>query len=275
MDMLLNLKKPIVFFDLETTGTDICKDRIVEISVLKIMPDGQEILKTRKINPTIPIPIESSMIHKIYDDDVKDAPTFQQISKQLDEFLKGCDLGGYNLIKFDIPLLAEEFLRVNIDFDISNRAIVDVCRIFHLMEQRTLSAAYKFYCDKSLDNAHSAEADTKATYEILKAQIARYESVSVKTADCAEHFPVTNDMTNLHKLTFQNIADLSGRIVFNPAGKEVFNFGKHKNIPVEDVLKREPSYYDWMMKGEFPLYTKKVLTKIKLRNLQESLGTKN
>lgn len=265
--MKLNLRKPIVFFDLETTGTDICKDRIVEISVLKIMPDGEEILKTRKVNPTIPIPLESSMIHKIYDDDVKDCPTFAKVAKNLHDFLQGCDLGGYNLLKFDIPLLAEEFLRCDIEFDISNRAIVDVCRIFHQMEQRTLSAAYKFYCDKALTDAHSAEADTVATYEILKAQILRYENVSMVSADLKEVFPVSNDMEQLHKFTAQNTADLSGRIVYNNAGQEVFNFGKHKNVPVEQVLAKEPSYYDWMMKGEFPLYTKKVLTKIKLRGV--------
>lgn len=265
--MKLNLRKPIVFFDLETTGTDICRDRIVEISALKVMPNGEEILKTRRLNPTIPIPIESSMIHMIYDDDVRDCNTFAQVAKNLESFLQGCDLGGYNLLKFDIPLLAEEFLRCDIEFDISDRAIVDVCRIFHQMEQRTLSAAYKFYCDKSLTNAHSAEADTVATYEILKAQIQRYENVSMVSADLKEVFPVCNDMEQLHKFTSQNTADLSGRIVFNPNGKEVFNFGKHKNIPVEDVLAKEPSYYDWMMKGEFPLYTKKVLTKIKNRGV--------
>lgn len=264
--MHLNLKKPIVFFDLETTGVDICKDRIVEISMLKVLPTGDEILKTKKINPTIPIPLESSMIHGIYDEDVANSPTFAQLSKGMDEFLQGCDLGGYNLTKFDIPLLAEEFLRCNIDFDITNRAVVDVCRIFHQMEQRTLSAAYKFYCDKTLTHAHSAEADTIATYEILKAQIKRYENVSMVAADKEEVFPVCNDMQQLHKFTSQNIVDLAGRIIYNQDGVEVFNFGKYKNVAVEDVLKKEPSYYDWMMKGDFPLYTKKVMTRIKLRN---------
>lgn len=268
--MKLNLKKPIIFFDLETTGTDICKDRIVEISLLKVLPSGEEVLKTRRINPTIPIPLESSMIHRIYDEDVAHEPTFQQIARNLDEFMKGCDLGGYNLIKFDIPLLAEEFLRAGIDFDITNRNIVDVCRIFHHMEQRTLSAAYRFYCDKTLENAHSAEADTIATYEILQAQLDKYENVAVINEEKQEVIPVQNDMQKLHLLTVQRTADLSGRIVFNNAGKEVFNFGKHKNIPVEDVLAKEPSYYDWMMKGDFPLYTKKVLTKIKLRAVQSN-----
>lgn len=273
--MKLNLKKPIVFFDLETTGVDICKDRIVEISMLKVLPTGEEILKTKKINPTIPIPLESSMIHNIYDDDVANCPTFAQLAKGMDEFLQGCDLGGYNLTRFDIPLLAEEFLRCNIDFDITNRAVVDVCRIFHQMEQRTLSAAYKFYCDKTLTNAHSAEADTIATYEILKAQITRYEGVPMVAADKEEVFPVSNDMQQLHKFTSQNTADLCGRIIFNAEGVEVFNFGKHKNVSVEAVLKREPSYYDWMMKGDFPLYTKKVLTKIKLRQASAFMKVSN
>ena len=266
--MKLHLKRPIVFFDLETTGTDIGKDRIVELSVLKVTPNGEESLKTRRINPTIPIPLESSLIHKIYDEDVADCPTFKQIARDLDKFLEGCDLGGYNILRFDIPLLAEEFLRCDIDFDIENRNIVDACRIFHQMEQRTLSAAYKFYCNKSLDNAHSAEADTVATYEILKAQLERYENEPYETAEGVTEYPVQNDMAALHKFTFQKTADLSGRIVYNNAGQEVFNFGKYKNVPVEEVLQKEPSYYDWMMKSEFPLYTKKILTRIRLRGMQ-------
>jgi DNA polymerase-3 subunit epsilon len=270
--MKLNLRKPIIFFDLETTGTDICKDRIVEYSLLKVMPSGEEILKTRRINPTIPIPLESSLIHNIYDDDVRNEPTFAQVAKGVHDFMQGCDLGGYNLIKFDIPVLAEEFLRVGIDFEIANRAVVDVCRIFHQMEQRTLTAAYRFYCDKTLTNAHSAEGDTIATYEILKSQITRYENVAMAGADCPEEFPVVNDMQKLHKFTFLNTADLSGRIGYNPAGQEIFNFGKYKNVPVEEVLAKEPGYYDWMMRGDFPLYTKKVLTRIKLRSLQTKLG---
>ncbi|MDX5418823.1 MAG: 3'-5' exonuclease [Hymenobacteraceae bacterium] len=270
--MKLNLKRPIVFFDLETTGTDICKDRIVEISVLKVMPNGEEVLKTRRINPTIPIPLESSLIHKIYDEDVKDSPTFNQIARNLHQFMEGCDLGGYNLVRFDIPLLAEEFLRVGIDFDIDNRNIVDACRIFHMMEKRTLSAAYKYYCDKTLDNAHSAEADTVATYHILKAQLERYENTVVEVAEGIEEMPIQNDMAQLHKFTFEKSADLAGRIVFNNAGQEVFNFGKYRNVPVEEVLTKEPSYYDWMMKGDFPLYTKKILTRIRLRNMQSSIS---
>ncbi len=270
--MKLNLKRPIVFFDLETTGTDICKDRIVEISVLKVMPDGEEILKTRKVNPTIPIPLETSLIHNIYDEDVKDSPTFDKIAREMDQFLKGCDLAGYNLVRFDIPLLAEEFLRVGIDFDIENRHIVDACRIFHQMEKRTLTAAYKYYCNKSLENAHSAEADTVATYHILMAQLDRYEGTPVEAAEGVEEYPIQNDMAQLHKFSFEKSADLSGRITFNNNGQEVFNFGKYKNVPVEEVFKKEPTYYDWMMKSEFPLYTKKVLTRIRLRNMQSSFS---
>ncbi|MHA6249883.1 exonuclease domain-containing protein [Pontibacter sp. CAU 1760] len=268
--MKLNLKRPIIFFDLETTGTDICKDRIVEYSLLKVMPNGEEILRTRRINPTIPIPLETSLIHGIYEDDIKDCQTFKQVAHELDLFMKGCDLAGYNLLRFDIPLLAEEFLRCDIDFDIDNRNIVDACRIFHQMEQRTLSAAYKFYCNKKLENAHSAEADTLATYHILMAQLDRYEQTAVEVAEGVEEFPIQNDMEQLHKFTVQKTADLSGRIVYNPAGQEVFNFGKHKNVPVEEVFQKEPGYYDWMMKSEFPLQTKKVLTRIKLRKVQFS-----
>lgn len=268
--MKLNLKRPIVFFDLETTGTDICKDRIVEVSMLKINPDGEETLKTRRIHPTIPIPLESSLIHKIYDEDVKDAPTFEQVARELEQFLKGCDLGGYNLLRFDIPLLAEEFLRCDIDFDIENRNIVDACKIFHMMEQRTLSAAYKFYCDKKLENAHSAEADTVASYHILMGQLDRYQHMAVELGEGVKDYPIQNDMAVLHKFTVQKTADLAGRIVFNNTGQEVFNFGKYKNVPVEEVLAKEPSYYDWMMKGDFPLHTKKILTRIRLRKVQLS-----
>lgn len=268
--MKLNLKRPIVFFDLETTGTDICKDRIVEYSLLKVMPDGEEILRTRRINPTIPIPLESSLIHKIYDEDVKDCMTFKQVARDMEHFLKGCDLGGYNLLRFDIPLLAEEFLRCGIDFDIDNRNVIDACRIFHQMEQRTLSAAYRYYCDKKLENAHSAEADTVATYHILMAQLDRYQHTPVEIAEGVEEFPVQNDMEQLHRFTVQKTADLAGRIIYNNAGQEVFNFGKHKNVPVEEVLQKEPGYYDWMMKGDFPLQTKKVLTRIRLRKVQLS-----
>lgn len=251
--MELNLKKPIVFFDLETTGIDVTNDRIVEISLLKVSPDGKEETKTLRINPEMPIPPQSTEIHGISDDDVKDAPTFKIVAKDVAKFIEGCDLGGYNSNKFDIPLLAEEFLRVDLDVDLKKHRFVDVQVIFHKMEQRTLSAAYKFYCQKDLDNAHSAEADTKATYEILKSQIDRYEDLN-------------NDMDELSKFSSHNKnADFAGRIVYNDKGEEVFNFGKYKGQTVESVLEKDQGYFSWMLNNDFPLYTKKVLTAIKLR----------
>ena len=251
--MQLNLNRPIAFIDLETTGINVASDRIVEISTLKILPDGSKEIKTKRLNPTIPIPREASAIHGIYDADIKEAPTFRAISKNLAQFLENCDLAGYNSNRFDIPLLAEEFLRADIDFDIKGRKLIDVQNIFHQMEQRTLIAAYKFYCNKNLDNAHSAEADIVATYEVLEAQIAKYEDLK-------------NDMNFLHDFSIRsNNADLAGRIIFNSEGVEVFNFGKHKDKSVENVFKNEPSYYNWMMDGDFPLYTKKIITAIKLR----------
>ncbi len=262
----LNLKKPIAFFDIESTGVNVASDRIVEISVLKINPDNTEEIKTKRINPGIPIPIESSLIHGIYDEDIKDEPSFKQIAKGLATFLDNCDLAGYNSNKFDIPLLMEEFLRAEVDFDISKRKFVDVQNIFHQMEQRTLKAAYRFYCNKELENAHSAEADIRATYEVLLGQIERY-------AD-AEHIdkkgnvtkPVVNDVEALHQFTqLQKNVDFAGTLVYNDQGVEVFNFGKHKGKPVADVFKAEPSYYDWMMNGVFPLYTKKKLTELRLK----------
>lgn len=251
--MKLQLKRPIVFFDLETTGTDVAKDRIVEISILKLHPDGKKEVKTRRVNPEMPIPAGSSEIHGIYDEDVKDEPTFAALAKSLAQFIGNSDLAGYNSNKFDVPLLVEEFLRVGVDFDLESRKLVDVQNIFHKMEQRTLVAAYKFYCGKDLVDAHSAEADIKATYEVLESQIERYEELE-NDIDFLADFSKRNDT-----------ADLMGRIVFNEEGVEVFNFGKHKGKPVTEVLEKEPSYYDWMMKGDFPLYTKKVLTSIKLR----------
>jgi DNA polymerase-3 subunit epsilon len=251
--MELNLKNPIAFFDIETTGLNIAQDRIVEISILKIDPGGKEDNLTIRVNPTIHINPEASKIHGIYDEDVEDSLTFSEVAKNLAHFIEGCDLAGYNSNKFDIPLLAEEFLRVNIEFNLKKRKVIDVQVIFHKMEQRTLSAAYKFFCGKELKEAHSAEADTRATYEILKAQIDKYELLE-------------NDVDALSKFsTLSKSADFAGRIVYDDDGVEVFNFGKHKGVPVEEVLKKEPSYYSWMMNGDFPLYTKKVLTEIKLR----------
>jgi DNA polymerase III subunit epsilon len=261
-----NLTRPIAFFDLETTGVNVASDRIVEISILKISPDGTKEIKTKRINPTIPIPLQSSEIHGIYDKDIVNEPTFKGIAKSLADFLKNCDLAGYNSNKFDIPILVEEFLRAEIEFDISNRRFVDVQNIFHQMEQRTLKAAYKFYCGKEIINAHSAQADIEATYEIFLAQLQKYEGVEFEDKKGNKSFPIVNDIKALHDFTNINKnADLAGRIIFNEHGIEVFNFGKHAGKPVEQVLRDEPSYYAWMMNGDFPLYTKKVLTDIKLR----------
>ena len=252
--MQLKLKNPIVFFDLETTGINIAADRIVEISILKINTDGTEETKTLRINPEMPIPKRSSDIHGILDEDVADAPTFKAVARELATFMEGCDIAGYNSNKFDVPLLAEEFIRAEVDFDMTKRKFIDVQTIFHKMEKRTLEAAYKFYCDKNLDDAHSAEADTRATYEVLKSQLDRYSDLK-------------NDVEWLSKFSAHNRnADFAGRIIFNDKGEELFNFGKYKGKKVVDVLDTDPGYYGWMMNGDFPLFTKKVLTNIKLRN---------
>jgi DNA polymerase-3 subunit epsilon len=265
----LHLKKPLAFFDLETTGTNITTDRIVEVSIVKVMPNGEQHIKTTRVNPTIPIPIESSLIHGIYDEDVKEKPTFANLAHSLGQFLTGCDLAGFNIIRFDVPVLVEEFLRAGIDFDLNSRKMVDVQRIFHLMEPRNLSAAYRFYCNKELEGAHSAEADAMATYEVLKSQIRKYDQVVIKDNNGKEIIPVKNDMAALHELTASQFADLAGRISFNDKGEEVFNFGKYKNMKVTDVFDKDPSYYDWMMKGDFSLNTKKKITEIKLRKFNQ------
>lgn len=250
--MELNVKNPIVFFDLETTGIDMVNDRIVEICILKVFPDGHTEVKTRRVNPTIPIPAPSTAIHGITDEDVKDCPTFKEIGKSLVQLIEGCDFAGYNSNKFDLPLLAEEFIRAGIDFDLKKRKFIDVQTIFHKMEQRTLVAAYRFYCDKDLTNAHSAEADTVATYEVLKAQLDRYPELKNDIDFLSEYSAKTRNV------------DFAGRIVLNDKDVEVFNFGKHRGRPVVEVLSTEPGYYAWMMNGDFPLYTKNVLTRIKL-----------
>ena len=254
--MELNLKNPLVFFDLETTGLNITRDRIVEISLLKVYPNGKQEVKTRRINPEMPIPPQSPAIHGITDEDVKDCPTFKQVAKSLADQLEGCDLAGFNSSRFDVPMLAEEFLRAGVDFDMSKRKFVDVQIIFHKKEQRTLEAAYTFYCDKKLDNAHSAETDTIATYEVLKSQLDRYPDL-------------VNDIDALSKeySSFNNNVDFAGRMIYDEKGVELFNFGKHKGKPVAEVLKNEPSYYAWMMDGDFPLNTKQSLTKIRLREM--------
>jgi DNA polymerase-3 subunit epsilon len=252
--MKLNLKNPLVFFDLETTGTNIVSDRIVEISYLKICPSGEEEIRTRRLNPEMPIPPQATEIHGISDEDVKDAPTFKSIAKSLAAQIDGCDLAGYNSNRFDIPLLAEEFLRAGVDIDLMKRKFVDVQVIFHKKEQRTLEAAYKFYCNKELENAHSAEYDTRATYEVLKSQLDRYPDLE-------------NDVAFLSGYSsFGNNVDFAGKVVYDDEMREVINFGKHKGRLVEDILREDPGYYSWIIQGDFPLYTKKVFTAIKLRN---------
>ncbi|MGL1886988.1 MAG: 3'-5' exonuclease [Reichenbachiella sp.] len=267
--MKLKLKNPLAVFDLETTGTNVSQDRIVEISVVKIMTDNEEIIKTMRINPTIPIPLESSLIHGIYDKDIKDEPTFQSISKSLNEFLDGCDLGGFNSMKFDIPLLVEEFMRADIEFSIDGRKLVDAQKIFHMMEKRTLTAAYKFYCNKELEGAHGAEADTLATADVIKAQIERYDGQEAVDSMGNKIGVIKNDINSLHQVSANNMVDLAGRFVLNQDGVEVFNFGKHRHKPVEDILQAEKGYYDWMMKGDFPLDTKRQLTRIKLKGFNQ------
>ncbi len=251
--MQLNLANPLVFFDLETTGINICKDRIVEISYLKISPNGKEEGKTRRINPEIPIPPEATEIHGIRDEDVKDCPTFREVAKSLASQIEGCDLAGFNSNRFDIPLLAEEFLRVGVNIDLAKRKFIDVQTIFHKMEQRTLQAAYKFYCDKTLDNAHSAESDTKATYEVLKAQLDRYPDLKNDVKFLSEYSSFTNNV------------DFAGRMIYNEQGEEVINFGKYKGRLVKDVLQTDPGYYSWIISGDFPLNTKQKLTEIRMR----------
>ncbi len=265
--MELNLTKPIAFFDLETTGIKVATDRIVEISIVRQQVDGTTKIKTLRINPEMPIPPEVTAIHGISDADVKDCPTFKQVARELAQFLDNCDLAGYNSNHFDIPLLVEEFLRAEIDFDLKGRRFVDVQNIFHKMEPRNLAAAYKFYCSKELVNAHSAEADTMATFEILKAQLDRYAEVTFKDRKGNMTQPVINDIKALSDFSYATKAvDLIGHIVYNDKNVEVFNFGKHKGKAVTQVFNDEPSYYSWMMKGEFPLSTKKVLTVLKLRS---------
>jgi len=254
--MELKLKKPICFFDLETTGVNVVKDRIVEISILKVFPNETQESKTWLVNPEMHIPDEVVAIHGISNEKVKDEPTFKEIAHRVYDMIKDSDLGGYNSNKFDIPVLAEEFLRADIDFDLNKKSAVDVQNIFHKKEKRTLSAAYKFYCQKDLDNAHSAEADTLATYEILKAQLDRYN-------DLENDIHFLADYSNRFRA-----ADFAGFIIFNDDDIEVFSFGKYKNKPVEEVLDKDPGYYGWIQNAEFPLYTKKILTSIKLRKFQ-------
>lgn len=253
--MKLNLHKPLAFFDLETTGVTVGADRIVEISILKLHPDGTRQVFTRRVNPEMPIPETSSAVHGIYDVDVADAPTFRQLAPEIIAFLGNADLAGYNSNKFDVPMLVDEFLRVDAQFDMKGRKQVDVQNIFHKMEQRTLSAAYKFYCNKEIVNAHSAEADILATFEVLMAQLDKYEGLA-------------KDVDGLHQFSsLTRNVDLAGRIVYNEKQEEVFNFGKHKGKTVKEIFEKEPGYYDWMQRGDFPLETKQVLTALRLRAL--------
>lgn len=257
-NMKLQLTRPICFFDLETTGTNISKDRIVEISIHKVFPNGDEKTFTFKVNPTVPIPAETTAVHGITDEMVKDAPTFKERAHEVFNIIKDSDLAGFNSNRFDIPLLAEEMLRADVDFDMGNRNAIDVQNIFHKMEQRTLVAAYKFYCDKDLTDAHSAEADTIATYEVLKGQLDRYPELE-------------NNMKSLAEFsTRRKPVDFAGMLAFNSKGEECFNFGKHKGKRIVDVLESEPGYYSWIQNADFPLYTKKVLTAIKLRGFNKS-----
>jgi DNA polymerase-3 subunit epsilon len=264
--MLLKLKNPIIFLDLETTGINIATDRIVEIALIKVSIDGSEEEKSLRINPGVPIPKETSEIHGIYDEDVKDEPTFKEVAKMLAKFMEGCDLGGFNSTRFDIPLLAEEFLRADVDIDFKKHKFIDVQGIFHKMEKRTLVAAYKFYCNEELVNAHSAMADTKATYEVLKAQLDHYKETEFEDNKGVKSIPVVNDVEKLSEFSsFNKNVDFVGRIVYDEKGVETFNFGKNKGIPVEKVLREQQGYYGWMMNSDFPLYTKKVLTRLRLK----------
>jgi DNA polymerase-3 subunit epsilon len=264
--MELKLQKPLAFFDIEATGLNVVKDRIVEINIHKVYPNGKEENKSWLLNPDYPISPEASKVHGYSNEELMDRPTFKQVAKDIEQYLKHCDLAGYNIIKFDVPMLVEEFLRAGVEFDISTRKIIDVQNIFMKMEQRTLAAAYKFYLNKEMKNAHNAEADTKATYEILKAQLDKYENTEITDSEGKKIKPVVNDMQRLQVFSAHHRnADLMGQIIFNDRNEEVINFGKYKGRKVEDVFKSDPGYYGWIMKSDFPQYTKKLLTKIKLR----------
>ncbi len=269
--MPLTLTRPLVVFDLETTGTNLVTDRIVEISLLKVQIDGSEEIYTRRINPGIPIPPEVVLIHGITNEDVKDQPSFKELAHEISQFIGNSDLGGFNSIKFDIPILVEEFLRAGVDFDFKNRKFVDVLNIYHKMEPRNLRAAYKFYCGKELEGAHSAEVDTLATYRVLLAQIDKYHGATFTDKFGRTTEVRLDNMNDLQDFSYHSrFVDLAGTIVYDDRNREVFNIGKHKGKPVEEVFKVEPSYYDWMMKADFSLYTKKVITAIKLRGFSQT-----
>jgi DNA polymerase-3 subunit epsilon len=253
--MELKLRKPICFFDLETTGINVANDRIVEISILKVFPNSNKESHTWRVNPGIPIPAGATAIHGITDQMVENEPTFKELAPKIHEMIKDSDLGGFNSNRFDIPLLAEELLRADVDFDLKKNLAIDVQTIFHKKEKRTLEAAYKFYCDKELIDAHSAQADTEATYEVLKAQLDKYDDLE-------------NDIVFLSEFSsHKDFADFAGFIGYNDKKQEIFTFGKHKGVLVDDILEKEPGYFGWLLNADFPLYTKKVLTRIKLRKL--------
>ena len=268
----LHLKRPLVVFDLETTGVQVGTDRIVEIAMIKISPDGSVVRKPEKagneyrilVNPEMPIPLESSLVHGVYDDDVKSKHTFGVIAPGLVKFLQNCDSAGFNSNRFDVPMLAEEFLRVGVDFGLEGRNLIDVQNIFHKMEQRTLKAAYRFYCDKELEGAHEAYPDTAATLEILVSQLEKYADVTISDSRGETVGPVPSDMGELHKFCQRtHNADLAGRLIYNENGVIVFNFGKNKGVSVKELIERDPGYFGWMMNGDFPRYTKRVLEQIK------------
>lgn len=266
--MSLNLKTPLCFFDLETTGINISTDRIIEIAVIKLMPNGEVHRKSNLVNPTIPITAESTAIHGISNEDVADKPKFKELAKEYAKFMEGCDLSGFNILKFDVPMIVEEFLRAEVEFDYTRKRIVDSQKIFHLMEKRNLAAAVRFYCNREMINAHSAETDAEASMDILLAQVSKYENQKVEDGLGNLIGTIKNDMDALTLATSSEMVDLAGRMIKNQKAQVVFNFGKHKGKVVLDVLRDEPAYYDWMMQGEFPLDTKRKLTEVKLSNLK-------
>lgn len=274
--MELKLIRPLAFFDLETTGVNIAADKIVEIAILKVMPNGEEQVYQKRVNPGMPIPLASSMFHGIYDNDVKDLPIFKELATEIATFIGDADLAGYNSNKFDIPMLMEEFLAAGVNFSLEGRSFVDVQNIFHQMEQRTLKAAYRFYCNENLDNAHTAEADVRATYEVLKEQLSKYENVAFESKHGVVSYPVVNDVTALHNFTnLSKPVDFAGRLVYDEDGNVLINFGKHKGKKITDIFDIEPSYYAWMQNGDFPLYTKKVLENLWNKYKEERKAQKN
>ena len=267
--MKLNLRNPVCFFDIESTGVNITHDRIIEIAVIKMMPNGEILRKCNLVNPGMPIPPESIQFHGITDNDVKDKPTFNELAKEYAKFFEGADLAGFSIMKMDVPMLVEEFNRAGVDFDYQRKRIIDSQKIFHLMEKRTLSAAYRFYMNKEMSDSHTAEADAEASMEVLLAQISKYDGQDVTDIGGKKIGEIKNDMDSLSKLISDDMVDLAGRMIKNEKGEEVFNFGKHKGKKVLQVFKEEPAYYDWMMNGDFPQDTKRKLTEIKLRGFKK------